>query len=100
MACGVFCYLGWGACGDYCSASFSSFGAEVDDVVGAFYHVEIVLNNDDGVAAVDELVERLHQGVYVVEMQACGGFIKNEQCVALFLSTQEARQLHALILTA
>lgn len=34
------------ACGDYVSSSFASVGAEIDNVVGTFYYVEIMLDDD------------------------------------------------------
>ena len=71
-------YLFGCAGGYYCATAFSSFGAEVDDLVGAFYHLKVVLNDDDCVASVDELVERLHQRVDVVEVQTGSWLIKNK----------------------
>ncbi len=38
-------------------AFISSFGAQVDDPVGAFDHVEVVLNDDDAVTFGDECIE-------------------------------------------
>ena len=41
-----------GAGADYLAAFVAAFGAEVDDPVGGFYYVEVVFDDDDGVAAV------------------------------------------------
>src|SRR5690606_30700872 len=38
------------------SASIASFGTEVDHVVGNLYHIHIVFNYKDGVAAINEFV--------------------------------------------
>jgi hypothetical protein len=39
------------------AAAVAALGAEVDDPVGAFNDVEVVLDDEDGVAAVDEALE-------------------------------------------
>ncbi len=46
-----------GAVGDDASAAFAALGAEVEDVVGVADDVEVVLDDDDGVAEVGEAVE-------------------------------------------
>src|SRR5215204_4489196 len=40
--------------GDDLAPAFSPLGAEVDEPVGGLDHVEVVLDDDDGVAGVDE----------------------------------------------
>src|ERR1700739_712787 len=58
---------GAGRIGDFGGASlaydaaaiFSAFGAEVEDPVGVADHVEIVLDDDDGVAEVGEAMQAL-----------------------------------------
>ena len=42
---------------DYRTAAVAAVGSEVDDVVGNFDDVEIMLDDDDGVALLDETVE-------------------------------------------
>ena len=44
-------YLLGGACGKDQSAAAAAVGTEVDEVVGALDDVEVVLDDDDGVAA-------------------------------------------------
>src|ERR1700722_14457570 len=43
-----------GAGGDYFAAPFAALGAEVDEPVGGFNDVEVVFDDDDGVALVTE----------------------------------------------
>ena len=49
-------FLG-GAGGHNSAAGIATFGPEVNDVVGAFDHVHIVLHHHQGVALLDEAVE-------------------------------------------
>src|SRR5260221_10574843 len=55
--------------GDHFAAAVAAFWAEVDYPVGGFYHFEIVLDHDDGVALRHQLVQHFQQLLYVVEMQ-------------------------------
>ena len=53
------------------------FGPEVDDPVGGLDHIQVVLDDDDRVARVDQSVQHLEQLVDVVEMQAGGGLVED-----------------------
>src|SRR5271156_1376144 len=53
--------LGRWAHGDDGAAGSAAPGAEVDDPVGFFDDVEVVLDGDDGVAAVDEAVQHVDE---------------------------------------
>ena len=46
-----------GAGGGDLAAGGAGFGAEVDDPVGALDDVEVVLDDDEGVALIDEALE-------------------------------------------
>ena len=63
---------------DELTAIASGFGTEIDDVVGAFDDVEIVLDDDDRVTRRDETLEHFQEHAGIVEMQARGRFVKNE----------------------
>src|SRR6476659_1631494 len=65
--------------GDNSTAIGAGFGAELDDPVGRFDHVEIVFDDDYRVAVIDEAVEDFEQFRKVVEVEAGGGFIKEVQ---------------------
>ena len=83
-------------------AVLAALGAEVDDPVGGFDDLHVVLDDDDAVALVDEGVDGGQQLLDVVEMQAGRGFVKDEERLALAGTTlpQERRQLDALRLAA
>src|SRR3954466_6151812 len=65
------------ALGDHGAAARTAFGAEIDDPVGGLDHVEIVLDDEDRVAAVDETVQHLEQYAHVLEMETCGGLVED-----------------------
>ena len=66
-----------GAGGDDGAAAAAAFGAEVDDIVGAFDDVEIVLNDDDRIARINELIQHLDQPVDIGHMQAGGRLVED-----------------------
>ena len=78
----------------------AAFGAQVDDVVGDLDDVEVVLDDDDGVALVDEELEDVQQAVDVGEVQAGGGFVEDVEGAAARALGELARQLEALGLAA
>ena len=80
--------------------SGAAFGAEVDDPVGGLDHVEVVLDDDDGVPLRREAVEHLEQLADVVEVQAGGGLVEDVERLARALLDQLAGQLDALGLAA
>ena len=55
---------------DELAAAVAALGPEVDDVVGALDHIQIVLNDDHGVARVYEPLQHLHELVDVCHMQS------------------------------
>ena len=65
--------------GDDLAACLAALGAEVDQVVGLLDHVEIVLDHEHGVAAVDEALQRLEQLLDVGEVQAGGRLVEDVQ---------------------
>lgn len=54
------------------AAVLSAFGADFDDVVGFGDDIEMVLDDNDGVALIDEPVEEIDQAATVTEMEADG----------------------------
>ena len=65
-----------GAMGDDVAAALAAFGAEVEDVVGVADDVEVVLDDDDGVAEVGEAVQDFEELADVVEVEAGGGLVE------------------------
>ena len=49
------------AAGDDLTTAGTAFGAEVDEPVGGFDDVEVVLNDDDGVALVTQTMDDFEQ---------------------------------------
>ena len=64
--------------GDHQAAVGPRFGAEVDHVVGAFDDLDVVLDNDERVAALHESLKHAEELGDVVEVQAGGGFVEDE----------------------
>src|SRR6185312_12133137 len=65
------------------AAAVASFLAEIDDPVRGLDHVGIVFDHQDGVALLDEGIERCQQLADIMKMQPRGGFIENEQDMPL-----------------
>jgi hypothetical protein len=78
------------------AAAGAAFGAHVDHPVGGLDHVQVVLDDDDGVAGVAQLVQHLQQQLDVVEVQAGGGLVQDVERAAGVALAQLQRQLHAL----
>src|SRR5690606_28150444 len=71
-----------GAGDDEFAAAVAAFGAEVEDPVGGLDHLQIVLDDDHGVALVDELVEDFEELGDVVEVEAGGGLVEDVERAA------------------
>ena len=67
------------ALGDELAAVFAGFGAEVEDPVGGFDDVEVMLDDEQGVAGVDEFLEDREQAFDVGEVEAGGGLVEDEE---------------------
>lgn len=62
---------------DDLAAGRPAFGADVDDVVGDLNHVEVVFDDDDRIAAVDEFVQHVEQQADVLEMEPRRRFVED-----------------------
>src|SRR5690606_38105958 len=58
---------------DDLSTAIAARGAEVDDPVGGLDHVEVVLNDDYGVASIAQAMQHAQQLLYVVEVHSGSG---------------------------
>ena len=92
-------FLG-GAGGDDAPTVASPSGTHVDDMVGGFHHVEVVFDYQHGVPPVDEPVEDGQEGVDVLEMEAGGRFVENEEGLAGVAFGEFGGEFHALVLSA
>src|SRR3954469_15330495 len=82
--------------GDDPSATRSTLWSEVDDPVSGLDDIEVVLDDEDGVAAVDEAMEHLEQLLDVGEMEARGRLVEDVEGPAGRPAGQLGRELHAL----
>lgn len=71
-----------GAFGDDPAPAGAAFRAEIKEPVRLGDEVEIVFDDDDGVAGIDEALEDFDQTADVLEVQADGGFFEDEQVVS------------------
>jgi hypothetical protein len=67
---------------DELATAFASLRAKVDDPVGTLDDVEVVLDNEQGMAGIDEALENLKEHADIIEMQASGRFIEKEESAA------------------
>ena len=74
-----------GADGDDLAAAGAAFGAHVDDPVGGLDDVEVVLDDEEGAAAFDELAEGGEELGDVVEVEAGGGLVEDVEGAAAAL---------------
>src|SRR5260370_9137078 len=84
------------ALGDNAAAAFTAFGAEVDDPVGLFDDVEVVLDDEHRVAEIDEALENVEELSNIVEMEAGGGLVEDVKRAAGLALGKVAGQLDAL----
>jgi hypothetical protein len=89
-----------GGHGEDLAAAGAAFGAEVDDPVGLLDDVEVVLDRDDGVAAVDEAVQDVDQLLDVGEVEAGGRLVEDVERAAAGLLAELVGELDALRLAA
>ena len=88
------------ALGDDLAAARAALRPEVDDPVGRLDDVEVVLDDDDRVAGLDEPVEHLEQLLDVGEVEAGRRLVEDVQGLAGRAPRQLGRELHALRLAA
>lgn len=75
----------------------ASFGAKVDDPVGASYDVEVMLYHDYRVAGINEFGHNLEETLDVVHVKTCGRLIHDVDVTSL---AQFGRNLQPLVLSA
>ena len=86
--------------GDDAAPGLAALGAEVDHAVGGGDEVEVVLDDDHGVAAVDEALERGHEPGHVGHVQPGRGLVEDEERRAEAGRRQLRRELDPLGLPA
>ena len=68
------------AASDDLSALITCFGTQINDPVCAFNDIEVMLDDEDGVARVHETLKDLEQHTDIVEVQARCWFVEQEKC--------------------
>src|SRR6266851_3611617 len=89
-----------GAGGDDVPSLVATFGAHVDDPVGALDDVEVVLDDDHGVACLDQPTKHAEQPPDVLEVQPGGGLVQEVERAPGVGAGQLAGQLDPLGLAA
>ena len=69
--------FGWGARGEDVTTLFATLRTEVDDVVGNLDDIEVVFDDDNGIALIHQLVEYLDKTAYILEMETCGRLVED-----------------------
>ncbi len=85
---------------DDLTAAIAALRTQVDDVIGYLNDIQVVLNDQDAVASIDQALEDFDQLVNVGSVQADGRFIENVQRAAGGAAGELARELDALGLAA
>ena len=73
-----------GTRGDDLSALFAAFGTEINEPVGGFDDVEIVFDDKEGSASVEQFPESGEEFRNVVKVQAGGGLVEDVENAAIF----------------
>ena len=82
------------------AAASSTCRTHVDEPVGEFDDIEIVLDDDDRIATVNQFLEYIHQDADVFEMQTGCRFIENIERLARITLREFGSQFYALTFTA
>ena len=86
--------------GDDDAAGTAALGAEVDDVVGALDEVEVVFDDDDGVACIHQLLQHLDEAVDISHVEAGSRLVENIHGLTRAAAGQLVGQLDTLRLAA
>lgn len=71
-----------GASGDDATTLVTTFGTHIDNPVGGADDMEVVFDDNHGIAAIDKSVEDAEKAIDIVGVETGGGFIKNVESVA------------------
>jgi len=85
---------------DQLAALVAAFRPQINYPINRFYYIQIVFNDQHGIAFVRELMQDREQAVDVVEMQAGGRFVQDIQSLAGGAAGQLIGQLDPLRLAA
>ena len=88
-----------GTGGEDLASLATALWADVDDPVSKFDDIEVVLNDDNGVATINEFLEYVHQDADVLEVETCGGLVEDVERLPCIFLGQFGGQFDALTLT-
>ena len=97
---GVFDNVFGGPLDDDAAAAGTCFGSEVDDPVCGFDDIEVMFDDDDGIALFDEAGEDAEEFGDVVEVQSGGGFVEEVECLSAAGLAEFSGEFDALGFTA
>ena len=78
------------------AAFIAAFGSEVDDPVRAFDDFQVVLDDDDAVAFLNEAVEDFDEERDIIEVEACRRLVEDQECLLAGLANEVVDELEAL----
>src|SRR6185437_13130266 len=84
------------ALGNDSSAFFAALRAEINDPVGITDHVQVVFDDDDGIAQISQPMQYVEQLADVIEVESGGGFVEQVECATGLPFAQFASQLDSL----
>lgn len=97
---GVLCdRVGVSGCDEFTTAC-ATFGSDIDDPVGCFDHIELMFDDDHGIAVVYEAMEDGEQALDIFEVESCGGFVEDVKGVACGTAGKLFGEFDALGFTA
>ncbi len=82
--------------GDNTAARLPAFRTEVNDAIGHFDHIKVVLYYQHGVPRVDQALQHINELSDIFEMQACRRFVKDIERLARLLAMEFLSQLDTL----
>ena len=90
----------WRAATNHSTTARTTFGADVDDPVRCFDHVQVVFDHQNRIASFDEVLQNLQQHRDVGEVQTSRRFVQQIQCLASAAFYQFPSQFNTLGFTA
>lgn len=71
------CHVSGSARCDNLTTAGAALRADVDEVVGDLYHVEVMLDNDSRITTIYKTVDDIEELTYILEMQTRSRLIKD-----------------------
>lgn len=64
------------------TTAISAFGAQIDDVIGRLYDVEIVLDHQNRIAGINQFMQHLEQFANILKVKTGCRFVENVERLA------------------